>query len=79
MTHRLEDGLAVAPREHFERREALLGHVHALDHLQLLQEARHSVHHHHGRARQRLHHVRQSTTSVVHLQNYAKHTNYKKY
>ena len=62
----LQDRFGMASTEHLQRRQTLLGHVHALDDLQLLEEGGHGVDDDGRRARQSLHHVRQGTARVVH-------------
>ena len=42
----VEDGLVVLLGEHLEGGEGLLGHVHALDHLEFLQQGRYRLHNH---------------------------------
>ena len=58
--------LGVAARQDLERRERLLGHVHALYDLELFEKDADAVGDDAARARQRVHHVGERTTRVVH-------------
>lgn len=62
----MEDGFAVSPRQHGQCGETLLGHVHALDRLELLEKDRDGVDDDGRGARQGLHHVRERATRVGH-------------
>ena len=63
---RVQNLFRMSSRQNLETSERLLGHVHALNDLQLFQKAPDAVRNETGRAGQRLHHVGEGSARVVH-------------